>query len=185
MTVGAGGMGAFSSPNVRGANGTNSEFYSTPVSYPSTLRIRSLGGGGGASYPQGAAEGGSGGGGVTRTPAVTYSNGAAGNVTPDPNHPAQQGYPGGNGFGEGGTPGSQGGGGGGGATAAGLQGGHPTRPNQGGYGGAGTQVAIAGPTATTFNGVGAMNPANNQYQYFAGGGGGGGRSPSSIPGRRC
>ena len=186
VTVGAGGMGAFSAStnwsNVRGASGTNSEFYSTPVSYPSTLRIRSLGGGGGASYPQGAASGGSGGGGVTRTPA-TYSPGAAGNVTPDPNHPAQQGYPGGAGTGEGGTPGSQGGGGGGGAGAAGLQGGHPTRPNQGGYGGAGVQVAIAGPTATTFNGVGAINPANNQYQYFAGGGGGGGRNVSSVPNR--
>ena len=38
----------------------------------------------------------------------------------------------------------------------------------------GVQVAIAGPTSTTFTGVGGMNPANNQYQYFAGGGGGGG-----------
>ena len=40
-----------------------------------------------------------------------------------------------------------------------------------GAGGPGIQVAIAGPTATTFTGVGAKNPANNQYQYFAGGGG--------------
>ena len=38
-----------------------------------------------------------------------------------------------------------------------------------GAGGPGIQVAIAGPTATTFTGVGAKNPANNQYQYFAGG----------------
>ena len=34
------------------------------------------------------------------------------------------------------------------------------------------KLVIAGPTATTFTGVGAKNPSNNQYQYFAGGGGG-------------
>ena len=35
-----------------------------------------------------------------------------------------------------------------------------------GDGGAGVQVLIAGPSATSFTGVGAKNPSNNQYQYF-------------------
>ena len=67
-------------------------------------------------------------------------------------------------------------GGGGGAGAVG--GNAPS--TVGGVGGAGVQVAIAGPTATTFTGVGAKNPANNQYQYFAGGGGGGGYDGTST-----
>ena len=106
--------------------------------------ITSTGGGGaGSDTSQAGSPGGSGGGGS--------NGGAHGSGT------ANQGYDGSPASGD-----SNGGGGGAGATS-----------NPGMTGAAGVQVAIAGPTATTFTGVGAKNPANNQYQYFAGGGGGG------------
>ena len=99
VTVGAGG-GIRESPG-SGFQGSNSEFYPTPVSYPSTQRIRAVGGGGGSggaasSGPQTepALPGGSGGGG----PGYGYGppfTGGAGNASPDPNHPAVQGYAGG------------------------------------------------------------------------------------------
>ena len=100
--------------------------------------------------------GGSGGGDYTSgTPYVGLGN------TP-PTTPPQ-----GNNSGQGSNNTAAGGGG------AGAVGGNAP-PTIGGVGGAGVQVAIAGPTATTFTGVGAKNPSNNQYQYFAGGAGGGG-----------
>ena len=140
---------------------------------PSTFdSITSYGGGRGGQFnpPDGSGQpGGSGGGG-----GATASTGAGGTgnrqtetTTPTP----QQGFPGGTGNHLGGVYVSFGGGGG-----AGEAGGNyiSSPPYTGGTGGAGVQVAIAGPTDTTFTGVGAKNPANNQYQYFAGGGGGGG-----------
>ena len=49
VTVGAGGV--YQSSPAPGTDGTNSEFYPTPVSYPSTARVRSVGGGGGGYNP--------------------------------------------------------------------------------------------------------------------------------------
>ena len=45
VVVGAGGAGVYTAASL-GQPGNNSEFYPTPVSYPSTARIRSVGGGG-------------------------------------------------------------------------------------------------------------------------------------------
>ena len=45
VVVGGGGAGVYTAASL-GQPGNNSEFYPTPVSYPSTARIRSVGGGG-------------------------------------------------------------------------------------------------------------------------------------------
>ena len=53
VTVGAGGNGGVGpapSGGKVGSVGGNSEFFPTPVSYPSTKRVRSVGGGGGMGY---------------------------------------------------------------------------------------------------------------------------------------
>ena len=126
-------------------------------------------GGGYGSYNPGAngGGGGSGGGG-----AYTSSNGGATEASPDGLSPTVQGTAGG----PGGSAPGYGGGGGGGATAAGTAGGVPGGDHVAGAGGAGLQVLIAGPAPAT-TGIGAKNPSNSQYQYFAGGGGGGGGYP--------
>ena len=142
VVVGAGGARVFTEHP--GTQGGDSEFYPTPVSYPSPTRVRSVGGGKGASgvggYPAATRAGGSGGG------APGYGNnptGGPGN-TPDPSHPKRQGYNGGqNGPGSG--PNYIGGGGGG-AGADGYTGDKPggTGANTptSGNGGVGVRVDI-------------------------------------------
>jgi hypothetical protein len=89
VTIGAGGKGS-STPGVNSTQGEMSEFYLTPASYPSTQRIRAVGGGlgGGIQPPASGGPGGSGGGGGYAT-----GTGGSGN-SPDPNHPQRQGYDG-------------------------------------------------------------------------------------------
>ena len=150
VTIGAGAVGATGTGyGNNGSRGTPSVFGS----------ITSTGGGGGGTSSGGSnpvGPGGSGGGRGGAEPGTAYT----GNTPPV--SPSQ-------GFAGGIRPANYYAGGGGGAGAVGQNG----QPDRGGAGGTGVQVAIAGPTATTFTGVGAKNPSNNQYQYFAGGGGGG------------
>ena len=97
VTVGAGGLGGNgpASPGGQyGLQGGNSEFFPTPVSYPSDKRVRSVGGGGGMGYagsPVPQMNGGSGGGSIC---SPSPHSGGTGNTT-DPNHPQVQGYAGG------------------------------------------------------------------------------------------
>ena len=91
VVVGAGGAGVYTAASL-GQPGNNSEFYPTPVSYPSTARIRSVGGGGSGGgntdHPAATRAGGSGGG----SPGYgTNPTGGPGNPT-DPNHPKRQGF---------------------------------------------------------------------------------------------
>ena len=164
VTVGGGGAGGVNSGNV-GSRGGNSEFYPTPVSYPSTERIRAVGGGGGfKNSPSDNAPGGSGGGAGWNAPEPTYGSG---NTPTDPNHPQVQGYRGGSN-----DPNISAGGGGG---AGGVGG--PGSPNSSpGYsqGGVGLQCLIAGPPSAP-QPVGAPGPGGGTG-WFAGGGGGGGRT---------
>jgi hypothetical protein len=152
VTVGGGANGGSGTGyGNHGSRGTNSVFGPGPIT--------STGGGGGGASSGGSnpvGPGGSGGGRGGAEPGSAYT----GNTPPV--SPSQ-------GFAGGIRPANYYAGGGGGAGAVGQNG----QSDRGGAGGAGVQVAIAGPTATTFTGVGAKNPANNQYQYFAGGGGGG------------
>ena len=165
VTVGAGGVGG-TNPDV-GAKGNNSEFYPTPVSYPSTQRIRSVGGGCGFKNPMPAdAPGGSGGGSGWNADETTYG---AGNTPTDPNHPQVQGYRGG-----GNHPSINAGGGGG---AGGV--GQPGNDSSGySKGGVGLQCLIAGPTSAA-QPIGAEGPGGHSAGWFAGGGGGGGRTAQS------
>ena len=162
VTIGAGGGGSFSHTS-RGLNGNDSS-----LQYNGGT-ITSTGGGGGGACNSSfgpttvGADGGSGGGGGGNNPPGANTAGAA---TPNTD-PDRQGYPGTNI-----TANNGAGGGGGGAGSAGGPAPVPYGVN-GIAGGAGVQVAISGPTDTTFTGVGAKNPSNNQYQYFAGGGAGG------------
>ena len=184
VTVGAGGaLGPYGSgpDNDRGEPaGQGADSYFGPPSAPQGITSKGGGKGMGRNtsisaetngYP-----GGSGGGIAYRGPDVGYGYNPS---TPSPivpnipsSHPygITQGNPGGA------APGSLFGSGGGGAGGAGDAATGP--PIYGANGGAGLQVAIAGPTATTFTGVGAKNPSNNQYQYFAGGGAGGANGPT-------
>ena len=74
VTVGGGGLGAPDSGN-DGSRGSNSEFYPGSVSYPSTERIRAVGGGGGFKNPvPSAAPGGSGGGAGWNAPCLLYTS---------------------------------------------------------------------------------------------------------------
>mgnify|MGYP003119980787 CR=1 FL=1 len=163
VTVGGGGLGAPPSGN-DGSRGSNSEFYPTPVSYPSTERIRAVGGGGGFKNPVPSyGPGGSGGGSGWNAPSSTYGSG---NTPTDPNHPQVQGYDGGA------NHDSINAGGGGGAGGAGK----PGAGNATGYskGGVGLQCLIAGPPSAP-QPVGAPGPGGGTG-WFAGGGGGGGRN---------
>ena len=135
MTVGGGGVGgAGPYPSSQyGSQGGNSEFYPSPVSYPSTARVRSVGGGGGAGYsltPNPVMNGGSGGG-ATNSPAVRAAG--SGN-TPDPNHPQVQGYDGGEGTPAYGSPFAGGGGGGAGRVGGPDNPSTPLTRSTGGYG---------------------------------------------------
>ena len=207
-TVGAGGAGGFlHSPadvnGMRGQSGTESEFYPTPQSYPSTNRIRSTGGGGGGSYEKNTSsrrdgrDGGSGGGGAGGGDGA----GGSGNTPTDPNWPLAQGN-------DGGSRGpNYGAGGGGGFIAAGVDADSSNNP---GPGGAGVNLSIsgittgyaggggggaAGPFRGTFSGgtashgggAGAPADGSNVPTYFGGsgrmgsGGGGGGAGGSNTP----
>jgi len=189
VTVGAGGEGAYNSNATNapqyasvGQAGGNSNFYPTPVSYPSTSYIRAVGGGRGGGYTQnsntyrqggpGGSGGGTGGG----------SNGLAGGaaVGDDPSFPGKpQGNAGGNC-----GPNYQGGGGGG-YTEAGS-GGTGTSPF-GGRGGNGFNCTITGVSRGVGGGGGAggMDPSRSP-QYGGrpapdhGGGDGGSPSPASL-----
>lgn len=163
VTVGGGGLGAPPSGN-DGSRGSNSEFYPGSVSYPSTERIRAVGGGGGFKNPVPSyAPGGSGGGSGWNAPDSTYGSG---NTPTDPNHPQVQGYDGGA------NSDSINAGGGGGAGGAGK----PGATNAAGYskGGVGLQCLIAGPPSAP-QPVGSPGPGGGTG-WFAGGGGGGGRN---------
>ena len=159
VTIGAGGGALSDTVNP----GSDTNFYPTPVSHPSPTYIRAVGGGGGGSYLVSNGQGGAGGSGGGETHVDgSGSSGGAGQGYPGP---TQQGFPGGES-----NPGPTGqGGGGGGAGGAGQNNVYPKAGN----GGVGVQIAIAGPTASTFTGVGALNPGPGEYQWFAGGGGGG------------
>ena len=173
VTVGAGGLGGNgpASPGGKfGLQGGNSEFFPTPVSYPSTKRVRSVGGGGGMGYagsPVPQMNGGSGGG-ATCSP--TPYAGGTGNTT-DPNHPQVQGYAGGDCTPSYVSPYAGGGGGGAGRVGAPDNPSTPLTRSTGGYG---LQCLIAGPPSTP-QPIGAPGPGSGAAAtgYFAGGGGGG------------
>ena len=160
VTIGAGAQ-INTSPS-SGNRGSNSEFYPTPVSYPSTAFIRSVGGGAGGYTPEPATTGGSGGGGAAPTNSVV-----AGNTPTDPNNPQPQGNPGGSGN----SNGSRGGGGGGGGGGAGENASGSWPGGIAGNGGLALQVLIAGPSTTNPT-VGTPGPSGTGW--FAGGGGGSG-----------
>tara|TARA_Y100000592_G_scaffold80385_1_gene127043 strand:- start:4 stop:987 length:984 start_codon:yes stop_codon:yes gene_type:complete len=191
VTVGAGGEGAYNSNNINapqyasvGQAGENSNFYPTPVSYPSTSYIRAVGGGRGGGFTQnsntyrqggpGGSGGGTGGG----------SNGLAGGSAAgdDPSFPGKpQGNAGGNC-----GPNYQGGGGGG--YTEGGSGGTGTSPF-GGRGGNGFNCTITGVSRGVGGGGGAggMDPSrspqggvyNGRPAPDHGGGDGGSPAPSS------
>ena len=209
VTVGAGGQGGHDGPVTIGQNGSNSEFYPTPVSFPSGLRIRGAGGGGGGGSNVASPgdrfgkPGGSGGGGNGGGP--PSPNAGDGNLPADPNWPIAQGNPGGN------TGPDFGSGGGGGFISAGTS---ADASNNPGPGGAGVDLGITGITTgyAGGGGGGAAGPYRGTYSggtathgggagadadttaptYFGGdgtmstgggGGGGGGNHPTSpIPG---
>ena len=147
VTIGAGGAGRVLHADLQGGDGTNSEFYLAPDSYPGANFIRGAGGGGGGSrsadVPEvqggrnGLAGGGSGGG--SWVPGATPQEGTVGSS--DPNHPETAGYPGGGGTPSTPTEAMGGGGGAGGAGSAGDSG------SNGGIGGLGIRVAIGGPSS--------------------------------------
>ena len=161
VTVGAGGPGGHNGPSSgtvnRGNPGSASNFYPTPVSFPSTAYIRGSGGGGGGAYEGSDGNnrdgqiGGSGGGGM----GGGDGDGGVGNKPDDPNWPVSQGYPGGN------RGPNFGAGGGGGFTATGTPANSDNNP---GPGGAGIDLSISGSS-----------------KGYAGGGGGGAAGPYRDP----
>ena len=178
VTVGAGGLGGNGpvGPGAQcGLQGGNSEFFPTPVSYPSTKRVRSVGGGGGMGYNGSSVSQMNGGSGGGATCSPTAYAGGTGN-TADPNHPQVQGYAGGAGTPAYGSPFA--GGGGGGAGGAGA----PDNPGDAPYpaadersgGGYGLQCLIAG-SPDNPQPIGSPGPGSGAAAtgYFAGGGGGG------------
>ena len=157
VVIGAGGAG--SGGQGTGGNGTTSVFGPGPITSQG-------GGAGGGASPYTGIPGGSGGGGGTFPNGGVKAGGLGSKETGTATDAPTQGNPGGTGQHVAGS--WEVGGGGGGAGSAGGNG--APGPGASGYGGAGVQVAIAGPTSST--GVGGLNPATNQYQWFAGGGGG-------------
>ena len=145
-SVVVGGGGAGNGHIVKGSNGVDSS-----LQYNGGTITSTGGGGGGATNApadpvRDGADGGSGGGCGGNQHVGTSTGGAA---TPN-SDPDRQGYPGAGPFGT--APQNSGGGaGGGGAGAAAPLASYPT--SDGLVGGVGVQVAIAGPTATTFTGM--------------------------------
>ena len=181
VTVGAGGQGGLG-PNPSGgqlgSQGGNSEFFPAPVNYPSTKRVRSVGGGGGMGYnasPVPGMNGGSGGGANN-----TNSTTAGGTAATDPNHPQIAGYAGGGSEPAYGSPYAGGGGGGAGRVGAPDNPSTPLTRSTGGYG---LQALIAGPPANP-QPIGAPGPGSGAAAtgYFAGGGGGGAYSAGGAAG---
>ena len=171
VTVGAGGAGSHHT-QIKGSDGGDSQF--GPPSSGAFVYGTGGGGGGSRHTPTNPGRAGGSGGGASQYGDSNASGGAT-PASPDGLSPTDQGHAGA------GAPTSSYGSSGGGAGAPGNEGG-TTGAQYGSTGGAGVQVAIAGPTVTTFTGVGAKNPANNQYQYFAGGGGGGTGSNETYAG---
>ena len=167
VTIGAGGV-SNNTDSTSGTSGGDSEFYPTPVSYPSTARIRAVGGGFGVGYAGGAGGAGGSGGGAANNPSP-YAGGV-GN-TADPNHPQRQGYDGGDSSPTYTAPYAGGGGGGAGRVGAPD---NPSSPLGRSTGGFGMQALIAGPPASP-QPVGSPGPdvGGSATGYFAGGGGGG------------
>ena len=167
VTVGAGG-GWNPSPG-SGSQGSNSEFYPTPVSYPNTAFIRAVGGGYGGYQPHPDSEGGPGGSGGGG--AAPSNESPAGNSPSDPNHP----QPMGNSGGHGNSNNSRAGGGGGGAGGSGQNASGNFPGGTAGNGGLGVRVSIAtapgnpSPVGATGPGSGAAGTG-----WFSGGGGGAG-----------
>ena len=170
VTVGAGG-GIRESPG-SGFQGSNSEFYPTPVSYPSTQRVRAVGGGAGGYNPVDGGAGGSGGGGAAPSSATP-----PGNNPSDPNHP----QPMGNSGGHGNSNNARAGGGGGGAGGAGENA-SGTWPgsSKAGNGGLALQVLIGGTTSASPVGT----PGPSGQGWFAGGGGAAGADQTLPDARR-
>ena len=172
VTVGAGGPRWCRTSTIsrKWFTGWQFRIFPTPVSYPSTKRVRAVGGGGGMGYtssPVPGMNGGSGGGAVCSP--SPYSGGT-GNTT-DPNHPQVQGYAGGDCTPTYGSPFAGGGGGGAGRVGAPDNPSTPLTRSTGGYG---LQCLIAGPPANP-QPIGAPGPGSGAAAtgYFAGGGGGG------------
>ena len=165
VTVGGGGAAPTTSPDFKGARGSNSVFST----------ITSTGGGNGSteSTTNSTGAGGSGGGG-TYAPNPGTTPGGAGNTPPV--SPAQ-----GTAGGTGGTygPGAASTGGGGGATAAGQNG----SPSASGTGGAGATSCITGsPVARAGGGGGSSYPSGNNGAGGSGGGGAGVTNATVNPG---
>ena len=164
VTVGPGGSASgLSGPIVPG---NPSNFYPTPVSYPSPTYLRAFGGGGGAGNPNPGVNGGAGTAGQPGGSGGGYTEGGGGSP-PAPTANAGNGTPG---QGAGGSyPSSNGGGGGG---AGGTM---PNTKRDQSDGGNGLQLpAFTGPLI----GVPSLAPLSG---YFAGGGGGGLNSTSFAP----
>ena len=188
VQVGKGGEGAYNSNNINapqymsvGQAGENSNFYPTPVSYPSTEYIRAVGGGRGGGYTQNSnsyREGGPGGsGGGSGGGSSGTSGGSA--ASDDPSFP---GIPQGNAGGNCGPNYQAGGGGGYTEGGSGGTGGSPF----GGRGGNGFNCSITGVSRGVGGGGGAggMDPARSpQYNGRPapdhGGGDGGSPAPNS------
>jgi len=180
VSIGAGGAGATNGTIV---DGSASNFYPTPVSYPSPTYLRAFGGGGGGGNPNPGSNGGSntsgnpggsGGGNTESGIGISFLIGGGGSGTPG------QGSNGGR------TGSGLGAAGGGGAGEAGCQddnGPIPSNPPgayaNGGYGGDGMQVRIAGsPLSDQPVGTPGTNPGGG---YFAGGGGGSYQPNTNAP----
>jgi hypothetical protein len=162
VEIGAGGGAAAPGSVNGGVEGGNTNFYPTPVSYPSPTYLRAVGGGGGGARPAISGDpGGSGGGAGESTPSPGYGTGTTNQGTPG-------GYIGDGQFG----PTSNGHGGGGALTAGNTK--------AVCAGGDGLQVRISGsPISEQPAGAPGPSPVNG---YFAGGGAGAKNSPAAAGG---
>jgi hypothetical protein len=168
VTVGGGGAGGTTGPNVNGTNGSNSIFST----------ITSAGGGGGmtsnTTSPQGGGfDGGSGGGGGGSNPSPHSPPAGIGN-TPSVSPP--QGQPGG----EGQDGGNSRGAGGGGATAAAAN--ASTTPSAAPGGGAGATTNITGSPVAYAGGGGGTGTSPPTGGAGGSGGGGAGGNPAGTAG---
>ena len=155
VTVGGGGGGATAAnsfdTDLAFGTGGDSNFYPQPATFPSSAYIRAHGGGGHLAAPGGSGSG-------------THDNNPSGSGSriDDPNHPADQGNPGGSPAFSVSTRAS----GGGGFGSGGLS------PSGGGHGGSGIQIPqnFWGSPNMTMG-----HPGSSGTGWFCGGGGGGGR----------